>query len=293
VTLTNGIVDVVVSLDFGPRVLRYGFAGGANMFAEAPKPPIPTDLGDWHPRGGHRLWVSPESMPGSYAPDNVRVDHTRRDDRRASFRQPTDAAGIEKHLDVRLAATGTRATVTHTIINRAYWPIRVAPWAITAVSPRATAVIPQPPFRSHAVDLLPARPLVQWSFTDFTDPRWSIGSRLVRLRPDSARAEPQKVGAGNADGWCAVVADDERVFVKRFDWNSRAEYPDFGCNNEVFTAGDYLEVETLGPLQVLRPGDSTSHVEDWYLFGNGEVAGAAQSEERQHRALMALVDTTA
>src|SRR5205807_2498455 len=82
--------------------------------------------------------------------------------------------------------------------------------------------------RPHADDLLPARPLVQWSFTDLTDSRCTFGRRLLGLTPDAGCPEPQKIGAGNPDGWCALVRDDV-IFVKRFDWNPRASYPDFGC----------------------------------------------------------------
>jgi hypothetical protein len=290
VCLTNGIVDLEISVRFGPRILRYGFVNAANMFGTAPGGPIDTAIGPWLPHGGHRLWVAPESMPGSYAPDAGQVEYEQQDERHARFARQADAAGIEKLIAVHIAESGTHVRVTHVITNRTYWPVRVAPWAITAVRPDSTAIIPQPPFRSHSVDLLPARPLVQWSFTDFSDSRWSIGKRLVRLRPDAALAEPQKAGAGNQEGWCAVIADDEQVFIKRFGWDGAAQYPDYGCNNEVFTAGMYLEVETLGPVQLLPPGQSAEHEEHWHLFPDAGVPAAGASEERQHAAIAALVD---
>jgi hypothetical protein len=39
-----------------------------------------------------------------------------------------------------------------------------------------------------------------------------------------------------------------------------------GCNYETFTKGTFLELESLGPLARLEPGESTTHVERWYLF---------------------------
>ena len=32
VELSNGEVDIVATLDCGPRIIRYGFTGGKNMF---------------------------------------------------------------------------------------------------------------------------------------------------------------------------------------------------------------------------------------------------------------------
>lgn len=283
--LTNGFVDVVVSIDSGPRVLRYGFVDGDNVFAQVPHLATPTPIGKWKPLGGHRLWVAPESMPGSYAPDLEPVAHEMITPLSASFRQKADAAGIEKAINLQLDPQGSQVAVTHTITNRTYWPISVAPWAITIVTSEATAVIPQPPHRSHAEDLLPARAVVQWSFTDLTDPRWSIGSRLIRLTPDPSRASAQKIGVSNEQGWCALIKG-RTVFMKRFAWDRRAAYPDFGSNNEVFTAGAYLELETLGAQAVLQPGASATHVERWFLFRDIDTG---QTEAEQHAALSALV----
>ena len=56
--------------------------------------------------------------------------------------------------------------------------------------------------------------------------------------------------------------------VKRAPAIAGRQYPDYGCNLEVFTNPDFLEVETLGPLCALAPGESVSHVERWWLFGS-------------------------
>src|SRR5436305_1369773 len=59
--LSNGTVEVIVTTDAGPRVIRYAFAGGDNAFAEIPEAMVKTELGEWKPLGGHRLWSAPEA----------------------------------------------------------------------------------------------------------------------------------------------------------------------------------------------------------------------------------------
>ena len=72
--LSNGTVDVLVTLDLGPRVIYYGFAGGENTFAElGPDTVVKSELGEWHPWGGHRLWHAPEASPRRYVLDDVPV----------------------------------------------------------------------------------------------------------------------------------------------------------------------------------------------------------------------------
>jgi hypothetical protein len=171
---------------------------------------------------------------------------------------------MRKTMRVALEPKRARVVVVHEITNDTCWPLRVAPWAITIVDQAGTAVLPQPPFHAHADSFLPARPLVQWAYTDLSDPRWHIGRRLVSLTPDAGRPDPQKIGAANHAGWCAVVYPD-LTFVKQAPWIDSVEYPDMGCSTELFTAGDYLEVETLAPLSWLEPGETATHTETWTI----------------------------
>ena len=53
-------------------------------------------------------------------------------------------------------------------------------------------------------------------------------------------------------------------------------YPDRGCNFELYTDPNILEVETLGPLTMLSPGEKTEHVETWNRFsGVGAIVDEA------------------
>jgi hypothetical protein len=128
-----------------------------------------------------------------------------------------------------------------------------------------TAILPQEPFRSHDECLLPARPLVLWYFTDLTDTRLTLGRRYISLRTDARIAEPIKIGIGNKQGW-AAYAHNSTLFVKRFDFQEGAIYPDCGSNNEAYTAGSFMELESLGALRRLEPDAFAEHRERWDLL---------------------------
>lgn len=285
--LANGTAEVVVTTDVGPRVLRYSLAGGENIFGEYPDLSTPTELGDWKPYGGHRLWAAPEAMPRSYAPDNTPIQSTPTGDLSVRLTQPTDAAGLQKEMVVTLAPQGTGVTVHHTLTNRNRWAIELAPWCSTVLR-GGVAIVPQEPFRSHDEALAPARPLALWYFTDLSDPRWTLGGRYILLRAEAGRAGPQKIGALNKQGWCARHHQGT-LFVKRFGFLPGRIYPDFGCSSEVYVTGDYMEVESLGPLQSLEPGASASHTEWWHLF-SGVTLG--ENEDEMAAALAPLIAQT-
>jgi hypothetical protein len=63
--------------------------------------------------------------------------------------------------------------------------------------------------------------------------------------------------------------------IKKFDFNPDAVYPDFGCNNETYINGQFLEIETLRPLAKLPPGGAVEHTEHRLLT----KAAADESEE--------------
>ena len=263
--LSNGEVELVVTTGVGPRILRYAFAGEENILGEAPDAVAETELGVWRAWGGHRLWTAPEAKPRSYAPDNDPLDFQAAGDNAIRLVQQADASGVQKEMAIALDAGGTNVTVRHRITNRNLWAIEAAPWALTIMNGGGVAVFPQEPFRAWADYLLPARPLVLWHYTDLTDPRWTLGQKYIRLRCDPQSPEPQKIGLLNKQGWAAYLRG-ETLFVKRAAYVEGASYPDYNCNFETYTAGAFIEVETLGAIARLEPGESAEHTEAWSLL---------------------------
>ena len=90
-----------------------------------------------------------------------------------------------------------------------------------------------------------------------------LGSRYILFRQDPARG-PNKLGLAHREGWVGYQLE-EFLFVKRFDWVEGVRYPDGGMNFETFANEQFLEIESLGPLSVLEPGQSMSHRETWSL----------------------------
>src|SRR5262249_24786050 len=143
------------------------------------------------------------------------------------------------------------------------YAVELAPWALTVMATGGECVFPQPSYGSHAENLLPVRPLAMWAYTNMADPRWTWGKRVVRLR-QTPEEPPQKIGVLVTQGM-AGYANHGNFFYKRFGCEKGASYPDFGCNFETFTRNDVLEIESLGPLQTISPGEFASHVERHYL----------------------------
>jgi len=281
VVLANDDVELVLPTEFGPRIMRYALHGGDNVLSEiSPRAQKKsTSYGDdWHIYGGHRLWYAPEHEERSYYPDNRPVRLARTPDGLHLTQEVESHTGIEKHLVVELATRGSHVTVRHRLENRGQTTHELAPWALSAMAPGGRAIFPHPAFRPHPDALAPARPLVLWPFTRMSDPRWHWGDRFFTLRQDRARTDPQKVGFYDPLGYMAYALGD--VLFLKCHTPRRGAHADFGCNGETFTNELFLEIETLGPLGTLAPGDSVEHLEHWFLFPSVNIGTSDDEIER-------------
>ena len=287
--LSNGDVEVIVTSDIGPRIIGYRFPGGENMLAELPDAVVPTAFGDWHPYGGHRLWAAPEVMPRTYYPDNSPITAEPGKDSIRLIEPTEPPTGIQKEMLITLDATGTRVTILHKLTNKGIWPVELAPWALTIVNGGGTTIIPNEPFVSHDDKLTPARSMTLWGYTDFSDPRYTFGKKYTRLHTDEKLNDPQKVGFADKLGWAGYLRKDI-LFVKTFPYMEGKEYPDNGCNFETYTAGTFMEVETLGPMVKLEPEQSVTHEEHWFLFKDVK---AGSTEDSLDAAIKPLIERLA
>lgn len=283
--LSNAHVALVVTTDVGPRIIRFGFVGEDNEFAEVPETLGQTGGSEWRIYGGHRLWHAPEANPRTYYPDNQAVSLEQHNGFIRVVQPVEPTTGIQKEMDIALQEDAAHARVVHRLRNHNPWTVELAPWALSVMAPSGTAIIPLPPRGPHPQHLQPTSSLTLWAYTDMADPRWTWGRRYILLRQDAAVASPQKVGASVPDGW-AAYARGGHLFVKTFAHVPGAPYPDLGCSVEVFTNAWMLELETLGPLTELPPGAAVEHVEHWFL--HRDVA-APQSEEAIERDILPRV----
>jgi hypothetical protein len=293
--LTNGDVELIVTLDVGPRVIAYRFPGGLNVLKNYDSMMGGTGEAEWQIRGGHRFWLAPEDLTRTYFPDNRPVKWEQTGDLAARFVPPPETEyGIQKEMELQLDQHGSRVDVKLTVTNVGSKSTELAPWGPTVMSPGGMEIIPLPAKFNHPghpsrakspADYAPNQELVLWPYFDFADTRWSFGSRYILLRQDVNKG-PTKIGLAHRMGWVAYL-NSGMLFVKRFDYREGATYPDRGTRYQTFSNEDMLEMETVGELVTLAPGKSASLVESWELHGNVEPV---RTEADVDRVILPLIN---
>jgi hypothetical protein len=213
-------------------------------------------------------------MPRTYFPDNQAVvveelEHGVR------LVQPTESnTGIRKSMQIQLQGDRAALTILHRLQNEGTKTVEFAPWAITQLKLGGIAILPQAIGPVDVPGLLPNRQLVLWPYTRLRDPRLELHDDLILMR-GQALVPACKIGCFVRRGWVGYFWNGT-LFVKRFQARLDELHPDYGCNAEVYCNDQFIEVETLGSLAVLKPGDATTAEETWEFYTD---LGAPQSVE--------------
>ena len=268
VSVSNGIIEAVVTVDLGPRFVRFGFCGEKNLFYNdlELKGSIYSEEFDelfgegckYYHYGGHRLWLSPESYPSTYYPDNEPVVYGILKDGVSFTPAKQRHNDMQLSFELMMSENATDIMVVHSAKNCSKDEQTLALWAITMMNPGGLEIIPQ---NQGGSDLLPNRNLVLWPYTDLHDKRVHWGKQYITLRHDPAAEAGNcfKIGIDNLLGWAAYVNDGYAI-IKRFVHNPRAAYPDFGASYETYLAVSYTHLQDLLLLRgaaMFRPWTKT------------------------------------
>ena len=269
--VSNGSCELLITLDLGPRILSFAPTGGQNVFKVFDEQLADSTEEGWLSRGGHRLWLAPESYPFSYYPDNAPVEYTVHPNGAVTLVAPDEMPqGFSKQIDISLDSTKMRVRVAHRLENVVDEEREVAAWMLSVMAPGGFALVPQPPAKAHPGigpgDFTPNRSLVLWPFTDLSDKRFHLGARFWTVQQQE-KGEATKIGFHAPIQWAGYY-NNGTLFVKRFFVDAKARYPDRGSALELFTDAEMLEVETLGPLTKLAPGGTLEVVEEWELYAD-------------------------
>jgi len=271
--ISNGKAEVVVVPRIG-RIMQFGFAGEEGVFWE--NRALDGVAAAWSPTnwvnfGGDKTWPAPEA-------DWPKHTHLKAWQPPPAFDGTPSQARVEPNGDVVLTTTVDQfyeiraqrrihldadspvMTVTTTYERVADETIEAGVWVITQLQHPARLYIPRPgnsQFNEGYTLLSKAPP-----------PSLRVQPKWLSLGRDTASA--YKIGADAGmllwvGKTVALRIDSPRV--------AGAEYPDKGSSVEIYTNPDplqYIELETLGPLQTLKPGGRIERVNTYTLIRRTE-----------------------
>jgi hypothetical protein len=244
---TAGAAELVVVSEIGPRILSLHWRGSPNLLYEDG---TNFGVGDWRLYGGHRFTVAPESHE-TYAPDNtaclVKVG-----DRQLQLTAPLAANGMQRTLIISAAQDGDGFDIRQVLENHSQQSWHGALWAITCV--------PQPGVVAPCGD----SDVRFWPGTNKSD--WNCEPNYITSATCGIRG---KIGWHNNPAWLASLQASATLVIHNPNPPTAMKCVDSGCNVEIFSCPEYLELETLGAEIVLAPGSHATHLQRWRLLEPG------------------------
>lgn len=273
-SIENDCLRVDYLTTTGPRLIGlYAKGVEGNLLAETPDVHWSTPHGEFYLRGGHRLWIAPEDSFYVCPEGNVKVIA---ESGRITLRSDLDASGLEKEIAFHLDQN--RVSLSQRVTWHGKEPIELAPWGITQLRLGGIAILPL----SASEGLQPNRNLVLWPYSQVDDERFELHDDLILLHGHGSE-QAFKIGNYDSHGWLACLWDDV-LFVKRFAVDRTGNYPDMGSNVEAYVRDSCLELETLGPLTSLKPGESVTLEEIWEVSA-GEYSATLEEARRVSKQL--------
>ena len=255
----NGVIEVGIPLDFGLRVGHFSFVGEKNVFFEQPNDmeKFTTDKG-WRIRGGHRLWIAPES-PLTYCPDNEPISYTVSDDTVTLVQKEDPWLHIIKTFTLKF--DGAKLEVVHRIENLSEDELECSLWAISVMAAGGTEYID---FERRDGGMDHWHRISTWDYTSLGDPRATYTRDEIKIRHLPVD-ERYKIGVGHPFG-PVRYENDGVVFKKYFAVEKDKIYPDANVSYETFFSQYMVEMESLSPLGRIGKGERMEHSEVWELL---------------------------
>jgi hypothetical protein len=252
-------------LDAGPRLVGLSRAGlEENLLGTAPTLNWQTVNGEYRTLGGHRLWHAPQVDGRTDVPDSQAVT-VERGEWKVRLIQAVEApTGIRKEMEVHMFPDRPGLEIIHRLTNQGVWAVELAAWAITQMPLGGVAEVPLPVRPSGSDTNWPTRPLVFWDYSRLDDPRLVLEAGRVLLKGD-ALLPIFKIGAFCTQGWISYTREGVTL-RRRFTPQPGLPHTDLGCNVELFVSDQTLELEVLGQLTRLQPGQTLEHREEWDVF---------------------------
>lgn len=177
--------------------------------------------------------------------------------------QEDEVSGFQVIRDFQLDAESSHLACKQTFINISDSKKQVCHWSRTFAQGNGICVVPTTPFSRFPNGwVMYETP----SLIDYRPQDDSVRELDRFLIIDGPTANP-KLGFDSMAGWLAYLTPNDLMFVKRYKtYPNRAYNEVAGLTLSIwYPEQPMVEIEPIGPREVLAPGEQASFTEHWYL----------------------------
>jgi hypothetical protein len=282
ILLSNGRVEAVLVPAIG-RIMQFRFAGEEDgpfwenraLDGKAPDP----QSAEWGNFGGDKSWPAPQSdwpkvTPRAWPPPRAFDSMPAQAGELGADGSITLTTAVDPHYGIRAIRFVSLSPSEPKMVVRTVYekgpgqPANVAVWIITQFKEPAGLYIPLPEKSSFKQGYV-----LQ---SGGAPPSLKVEGRLL-----SMRRQPKGAFKIGTEGETLLWLGEKLACRIDSPREAGRNYPDNGCSAEIYTNPDpakYIELETLGPLQVMKSGDRLAQTSTYTLLRRTENDPPAEAK---------------
>ncbi len=251
VLITDKKMNIVVTIDYGPRIVSVTSGDKPNLIYHETSP----EIDRCH---GHKMRLTLERASNGVYFDNSPVMYTLMEDGVKLIQTVKEPIRLELSMDIMPNSETESLMIAHSVVNKSKEPVKLSIYTETPLLHSGFVFVPQ-----NTLDEpdKPQRILMLWNNTQWTDRRLHIGDQYITVMGNETSSK-LKIGLNNTAGLCGYIYGND-AFIKHYIHNKTALYPFSHCSTAVTAHENFLSIQTASPFYVIDPGEAARHVENW------------------------------
>jgi hypothetical protein len=266
IELKNNDVRVVLEPNMGGRILAYELHGNNVLYRDTLQDGMIYKKGDRGNPSGGRCDIGPEKIvPNRPALFLGKWEGSITGDRQGRLISQKDTStGVQLTRDFTLDEKGSKLVFTQVIKNVSQETKYYCHWSRTFVKGGGISITPLNPRSRFPKGYIVYGP---GNVLDFMpkEPNLQVRNGILEMYGPPDRP---KFVMDVSEGWMAYITTDNQLFVKKFNVYPERVYGEMTAANVCvyYLKNQFTEIEPMGPMETIRPGEEVSFTETWYLF---------------------------
>lgn len=268
VSINNGTVKVIVSVDVGPKIIFWGYTNGENMlyipydileYDEPISQKIPPDI--FFKRYGHEIMLAYEKSKPVFLSSGTTIYSILQEG--VAFSCSSPKLGLSANLEIIIQDNSNSIMIVHSIENTNEKTQNFSICSSTFVTQDGTLLVPQ-----NIEDLgnAPNRVLSLWKKSNINDSRLCVANEYLKFNNISTdKLSVLKLGINNRRAW-STYTKDGNTFLMHYLHNKKAKYLNFDSSFIIDSKKELLSLKILSPIYNVQKNEVAKMAEYWSLF---------------------------
>ncbi len=253
IQLTKGGTEVMVTLDYGPRIVSVKKDDGIQFIYNGEDEALGKKC-------GHKMRITLDKSTNGIYCDSSPVRYSPTGSGVRLVQTVTEPVQMEAVMEISFTEEDD-IRVEHSVMNKSKENLKLSIYTETPFAEGGFV------FAAQGRAVTPEKPgkiMTLWDGCSWSDIRLTIDDEYVKVRSCGKSGTRLKIGVNDTEGFAGYISGDFAL-VKNYTHNINALYPFYNCSVFATENGGYLTLQMTSPFYLVEPEEAARHVEIWQI----------------------------